>query len=496
MRAPRLVTLLAVAGGLGLAGCSKPSEGSKARSQKAPEEKLFDAEAPGERAKDAAPVFTHLTVKARGSTTTLERKEGAWRITAPVSAPADRAVVEALLSQLQSAKLKTAVAENPTDADLEKYGLKSPSFTVTAKAYMPDAQGGGADDPARQHTLTLQGGLENTFDGSVYVRRDSDPRVYSASGAVRFALDKGPFELREKEFLGLSEASLKSIDVKAKAKAWTLERGEDKAWRLVKPSALRADNGKVTELVNGLKGQHALAFPADSEEERKRLGFDKPVVDARFTSASGEPVRVRLTQVTRDGDAHVYALREQGTEATLAEVPSNTPSVLDVAPRQLRDKSVLTFKREAVQRIVFHPGEGAAPFTLSRMKGAGIADDWNVEVPPSGKAQKWKVVAVLGALQTLKALEFDEANPKRWEKYGLTDAARGVTLLGEDGKELARLWLGNEVPDQPDRLYARGTGPELLEVDSSRLGELPEKVSDMLEPPPSALDAGTASPTP
>jgi hypothetical protein len=157
---------------------------------------------------------------------------------------------------------------------------------------------------------------------------------------------------------------------------------------------------------------------------------------------------------------------------------------------------VLTFKREAVQRIVFRPSDSAEPFTVSRVKGTGIADDWNVDEPPRGKAQKWKVMAALGALQALKASDVGEANPKRWEKYGLTDTARGVTLLGGDGKELARLWLGNEVPEQPGRLYARGSSNEVLEVEASRLGDLPESVSDVLGPPPAAPDAGTASPAP
>lgn len=487
-----LVTLLAATSvGLGVSACDGAKKPEQARAEgKATNERLFAAEAPGAPTKDAkAPVFTQLSVRAKGGTTTLERRDGAWRITAPVSAPSDRYVVDAILGQLQSAKFRSTVVENPSEADLETYGLKAPTFTVSAKAYVPDAQGGGENDPSRQRTVTLHGGLENTFDGSVYVRREGDPRVYAADGAVRFALDKGPFELREKAFLGLDEATLKSIDVKARANAWTLERGEDKAWRLVKPSALRADDGKVKSLLGDLKGQLALDFPTDSAEARKKLGFDKPVVDARFTHTTGAAVHVRLTEV----DSHVYALREQGAEATLAEVPSEALEVLDVDPRRLRDKAVLGFKREDVQRVVFRPSEGSEPITVARVKGSGAVDDWEVETPTRGKAQKWKVVSLLGALHGLKASDFGEANPKRWEKYGLTDASRGVTLLGADGKELARLRLGDEVAEQPERVYARGSSNEVLQVELSRISELPTRASDVLEAAPTP-DAGPATP--
>lgn len=483
----RLVSLLVVAGGLGLCACKGSKEPPRATVEGKPtEEKLFAAEAQGESTKDAkAPMFTQLTVRAKGGTTTLERRDGVWRITAPVSAPADRYAVDAIVSQLQSSKFRSTVAENPTDADLEKYGLKSPTFSVTAKAYVPDARGGGEDDASRQRTVTLHGGIENTFDGSVYVRREGDPRVYSAEGAARFALDKGPFELREKTFLGLDETSLKSIEVKAKANAWTLERGEDKGWRLVKPSALRADDGKVKSLLGDLKGLVALDFPTDSAEARGKLGFDKPLVDARFMPSNGAPVHVRLTEV----GSRVYALREQGSEATLAEVSSEALAVLDVEPRKLRDKSVLGFKREDVQRVVFHPGEGGEPFTVVRVKGSGPFDEWEVETPTRGKAQKWKVVSLLGALHALKASDFGEANPKRWEKYGLTEASRGVTLLGADGKELARLRLGDEVEEEPERVYARGSGNEVLQVELSRISELPAQASDLMEAAPTP-DAG------
>jgi hypothetical protein len=123
-----------------------------------------------------------------------------------------------------------------------------------------------------------------------------------------------------------------------------------------------------------------------------------------------------------------------------------------------------------------------------------------VESPKRGKAQHFKVVSVLGSLETFKASGFGEAKPKNWAKYGLTDTSKGLVLQGADGKELARLRLGLEVKDKPGTVYARGSGPDVLEV-SATWGELPTKPEDLLEPPPSpaGTDGGpdsTATPTP
>jgi hypothetical protein len=497
-----LVTLLALtaaAAGLGLYAwyCVKEPDAREAE-RKEVSEQLFATHEAGAKGEDGrappAPVFTKLTVQASGGTTELVReKDGTWRVTSPVSARAETAAVEAMTSTLASSKFTATVDEAPTDADLEKYGLKTPVFSVTATA--------SVGSPAQERTVTLHGGIENTFDGSVYVRRDGDPKVYAAPGAVRWSLDRDSFALRSKEFLGpLEEPSLQSIEVKAKANAYLLARDTaGTGWRLVKPVAERADEVKVADLLTALKEQRALSFPADSAEARQKLGLEAPVVDARFTPATGEPVRLRLSQVTVGGETKVYALREQGSQALLGEVPESALTVLDVGVPELKDKRVLAFRREDVKRVVFHPGGGAEPIAVARVTGAdGGAGGWEVESPKKGKAQHFKVASVLGSLDTFKASAFGEAKPKSWAKFGISDASRGAVLQGADGKELARLWLGNEVKDKPGTVYARGSGPDVLEVSATWV-ELPSKVEDVLEAPPSPADGGpdaTAAPTP
>ena len=449
-------------------------------------------------APQAAPVFTHLTVKARGATTELERTPEGWRLTAPVEAKADPFAVEALVQQLTTAKFKSTVSASPSDAELKKYGLTSPRFTVTARAYVPDASGGGAEDASRQRTVTLAGGEENPFDGSVYVRREGDATVYAAEGAVRWALDKGPFELRAKEFLGpLEAASLQSIEVTAKTHAYQLTRDADgKTWRLVKPVPTRANASRVTDLLTSFAGQQALSFPEDSPAQRKALGLESPVVDARFVPASGEPIRVRLSQVAREGGTAVYALREQGARATLAEVDERALTTLDVGVPELKDRRVLAFPRDAVRRLEFHPGGKAAPVVVTRVSPAsGGTDAWQVEGPDGGRARHFRVVKLLGTLEALKAAAFGEANVKRWERYGISEASRSVVLRDADGKELARLWLGHAVPEQEERLYARGSGPDLLEVSASAVEDLPTSAADLKDAPPGGPDGGGA-PTP
>ncbi|HZH76289.1 MAG TPA: DUF4340 domain-containing protein [Archangium sp.] len=486
-----------VAGGLGLYayfGVMKPEQ--KETQRKQADTALFAGQGAGEQGQDAgtAPglVFTTLTVEARGSRTVMEVKDGVWRVTSPVSSRADRRLVEGLVKQLGSAKFRATVEENPTDADLERYALKPPLATVTVQAYVPDAQGGGADDPARQRTLTFHSGAENPFDGSVYVRREGDPRVYSADGALRFALEKHTNDWRDHTLFNLTEPSLLRIEVKARKHAYTLERTTtDKVWKLVRPVEMPADAERVAQLVTTLTDYKALTFPSAELEPSLRAALEKPQVEARFVPTLGEPLRMRFVEVQAEqveGMKQVYALVERGAESQLAQVDPYSLVALDLDVPEFKDKKALAFQGDQVHHIVIHPAPRGETLKLSK---ALDSSKWEVVEPMPAQAREFKVASLLGALERLKASALGEPRPKSWSKYGISDTSRGVSLLDADGKELVRLRLGTEVKGNPQRLWARGSAEEVLELEKSTIDGLPLKFEDLVQ-----TGVPAASPTP
>ena len=309
--------LLLAAGALGLYAYYGVDRKDAAEAEKkAVQDHLFSAHEAGQKAADGgappAAVFTKVTLTSNGQTTVLERKVGAqWEIVSPVKAPADKLAVDGLLSQLQTAKFKEQIEENPDDAALAKYGLKQPKFSVSAEAYVPDESGKGADDPGRRREVALLGGIENTFDGSVYLQRKGQKTVYSAEGGVRWAFEKTTYDLREKELVTFDEPKVTAIEVAARANAFALARDDKKAWRLTRPLSSPADAATISSLVSSsLKSERALSFPDDTPENRKALGLDKPLADATFQLESGEKVRLRFFTPDADAGAKTYVLRE------------------------------------------------------------------------------------------------------------------------------------------------------------------------------------------
>lgn len=478
-RRPQLILLASlsiVAAGLGLYayfGVMKTEERETQRKERA--EKIFPGPPAGARGPDggapADPVFTSIEIKAKGDATSLEKKENGWRITAPVSSPADSYAVEQVLGQLRGGKLKATVVETPTDADLVKFGLKEPKFSVTAVASAPD-----------ERKIVLFGGIENPFDGTVYVRREGDKAVYVVDGSVRFALEKSTFELRDKDVVAVDEPKLQRVDVKTRAHAYSLERNSDKTWRLVAPRALPADAAAVTSMISGLRGAKALAFLPDSAGERARLGLDAPSVDATFVLSDGGKIRIRLAAVSGDGGSKAYALREDGSSSALAEIPTSPIADLDKDPMDLRDRSVLTFKQDQVAKIVLTPGASAREIVVEKIAAdGGDSEEWRVAAPENGPAKRWKISSLLYSLASLKAARVVDDAPADFAKYGISAGSRGVRLLDAAGNELARLEVGKVVKDNPQAVYLRGGRNQVLQIDSTKLSDLPTRVDDVIE---------------
>ena len=490
--------LLAVVAALGLYayfGVMKTEEREAQRKEVS--EKLFAPRGADEKSPDGglppAAVFTSIVVRAKGDTTALEKRGDDWWIASPLNARADKPAVDQLISQLQYAKVKATVEENPTDADLTRYGLAPPRFEVTAYAYLPDGkEGGGQGDPSRRREVKLYGGIENTFDGSTYLRRGNEKPVYAVDGSAKLALEKSTFDLRDKELLATDEPSLKQIDFKSKANKYVLARGEANAWQLKSPKQ-PADATAVTSMLSALRGDRAIAFAVDTAEERKRTGVDSPAAEVTFTLAVGDPIRIRFGKAKVGNDEKAFALRESGQEAVLAEVPLAAVSALDKSPLDLRDKTVLAFNREEVARISLSPGGAGAQIVLQKAAAdAGSNQDWAVTAPTAAPAKKWAISSMLYSLGGLKATSIGDENPKDWGKYGISASSRTVTLADKDGKVLAKLQVGKEVNGKGNAVYVRGSRNAVLEMDSAKISELPFKLPDLIDSPPQGADGGNS----
>jgi hypothetical protein len=409
--------------------------------------------------------YDHLVLTARGETTELGRlPDSSWVIVRPFRARGDPHVAEDLISTLQSLRLTRVIDEQPKDEDLQRYGLLPPRFSLTATAE-------GAP------TLSFVGGVENTFDGSVYVQRGGDGKVYAVDGFVRTSVDKGTEELRAKDVLGARDLGLLGISLKSLKHDWAVKREPEQPWVFLGPKGLPADGAAISQWVSRLAQHRVVKFLVDSPAERKRTGVEKPSADASFRR-SEEAVRVRLSAGPLDTDP-VYVLREDSFGPTLAEVPRAALAALDVPGAELRDRRVLSFDPGRVERIRFLPEGGGETFVLQRQHlDGGSGPRWLVASRTPQPASTPKVGALLSALSSLKWLPLDEAPPR---DPGLGATARTVVLEDAGDQVLGTLVLGKTASRKDKTVWTRAASGEVVQVDLSWLTALPSNPEDLLD---------------
>jgi hypothetical protein len=381
-----------------------------------------------------------VTVEAKGATTRVVREGTGWRVEAPLAAAAERSVVESLVEHVAALRRRAAVESKPDAAALARLGLTRPRVRVAVAL-----DGGG------EETLAL--GDENPFDGTIFVRTTSGA-IDLVGGEARWPLEKDTFDLREKRLLPFEDKDVARLEVRGPQVGYALGR-EGETWKLLAPVAERADAAAADRVAGAVRGLRATAFEAESAEARRALA--RPPWRVTLTPAAG-PARTLLL-------APPFARLEGG-----AEVARVAPGVeKDLGPDlfALRDRRVLRFDREAVAAI--------------RFSGGGRAFEAKKDAPGG------KVTGVAWTLSTLDAKAFVDETGKRAAALGLDPAAREVTLLDKDGKELDRLLLSAE---RGGKLFARSaSSPRVVEVDPAALKTLPASEADLAVP-----DAGGAAP--
>jgi Domain of unknown function (DUF4340) len=313
----------------------------------------------------------------------------------------------------------------------------------------------------------------------LYLRREGDPRVFSAPAGMRQVFAKSTFELRDKALLSIEEKGLKQIELRTRRTHVTLARMKGQ-WNLVAPVQEVADPEALSGLISALRSRRALAFLPD--EPAFVTKAPPASAEGLFTFEDGARVRLAVGQGTADGFSKPWALREEGAVRIAAEVAPDAISDLAKSHQDFRDKTVISFKQEEVQSIRFvAPGRTQELLVRRAPREAG-ENQWEMVAPIPGKAFAFKIGAVLWNLSYLKATALGEENPRSWEKYGISQRSKSVMLLGVGDVVLARVDVGKPVPGKQETLYARGARNQVLEVKDTVLNDLPVDVAELLLP--------------
>ena len=326
--------------------------------------------------------FAGIDLRTPGSPfVKLVRGQGAWKLTAPVEAPADAAAVETIVKALSGARVAEFVlpsVSNPQDAGgaaimpaaLAPYGLSADAgFAVTVRS---------AAGAAEQIVFGERKGTNLVY---ALVRNGS--AVVAVDAALAELCRAGSQSLRDTRVFPIAENErVASVSLTTGPLVYVLAQGTNKVWRLEAPVAAPADPAAAAAMVDRvlrMKRNDVPDVPPEKDGVRVSVATSAGVLPGVVVPAA-------------------YFV-ECGSFA------------------DLRSKTLLTLDAAAVRRIAVTPKEGT-PVTV-----APSADrtKWNLEGGTPATVSVESVKKLLTALTRVEAsgVETVAATPDDFRRCGL-----------------------------------------------------------------------------
>lgn len=333
-----------------------------------------------------------------GRSLVCERLPGkGWRITRPISAPADKDEVDKILDDLTTHTVERIVDQSPKD--LGVYGLKKPRLEVSIWA------------AGRRWTLLF--GDKNPDGTDVYTKQEAEPAVFLVGSYFVEDLEKKkPSDLREKHLIAFRKEKVWRLDLIYPDKRFQVRRKGKKEWELVEPIRAKADEFEVDTILSDLKDLKADEFVEKPSPNPAEYGFDSPQVEVQVHVEGLKRALVLLFGKKNPAGDKVYVKRK--AYKFVALVSDDQLDKFKKSLKDLRDKVILDFKTsDAVGLVLEYPPKG------KRIVCRKIKGKWFVTEPVRREAKKEKVEDVLYSLEFVRVDEFVEDHPKDLSKYGL-----------------------------------------------------------------------------
>ena len=201
-----------------------------------------------------------------------------WQLAQPLSYPADTFKIEMLLHTLTNLEWLGTI----TPAELrgrpkaqEEYGFNPPQFVIAA-------EGGGQE-------LRLLVGKTSTFGDRVFLEVAGDAAIRVAPTNLLELLPRAPRDWRDPALVDF-HAPFDTIKARYGGNRFELQLDTtNRLWRMQKPLEVRADTGKINELLNALAALRVSSFESDDPQGGAESFQDtpaSPVLELAFSSAN------------------------------------------------------------------------------------------------------------------------------------------------------------------------------------------------------------------
>jgi hypothetical protein len=400
-----------------------------------------------------------VTIKRKSDTLRLKRADDGWEVLEPVRARGDRGPIDEVVTSLATVRVDREIAPDPPS--LGEFGLDPAAAEVRL------------DVKGRGEPLVLLVGARSPTGAWVYAKEGGKPAVVTLSEVTARDVERPVSDFRDKTIVAFDRKNVTAVDLDVEGHPFSVAADEPGKWRIVKPSAYKADGDLIGDFLEKLETGKAKEFIAPGSGGLAPYGLDRP---ARVTLWLGRDKdrasKVVLFGKTDPARQAVYMAREGEADVMLA--PEEIWKAVPKTVAALRDKVVVAYAQDKLNRVELASARGGV--TLEK-DGAG----WKITAPEAFRADTGAVSNVLWKIRDLRATGFLADTPADAGRYL---ARPDVTVrLWEEGAKEPRTILLKSSSDKrggaPAAVAAvAGEGPVVL-VDGRAIDELSRTAADL-----------------
>ena len=381
--------------------------------------------------------ITTLDVTKGGVTTTIKNEGGIYKVTAPVSYPADQAAAKSAFEALGKLDITDLVTQQEA---------KQAEFEVDDKT--------GVRLVAKHDGKVMADLIVGKGVGAgTMVRPSGTNDIWRASGITKFAFDKGPTEWRDKSITTFVTTEVEKLDVAGKdgakvslKKAGTKEGSEDK-WDVVSSSVKieKLDNSVPNGIVSALASWKANDF-ADGAT-LAAAGLDAPALTVTVGLKGGKSVTALIgnkkgedTYVKKADAPQIFLVKKFNLER------------IAKGPMEFRDKTLCDLAAADLTEISVAAGDKS--YTLVKN-----GNDWKATKPPKLELDATKVTPIAGAFKDWKATGF--ADDQSVKGNGLAKPKAVISAKSKGAKPACLVRVGDESADKVSYVVTTAKSPDV-----------------------------------
>jgi len=355
----------------------------------------------------------------------MQRRDNRWRLEAPIKDQADSSLIESLLSDLENWQKDGTISAKEIETDqskLNEYGVNRPKLRLKLI---------GQDRPP-----AILFGKDAALEGKMYVRFENSKETFLAGQSVKKAIDKKSEEFRDRKLTGLITAQVTRVTLKTPAGEMELQKKGDH-WDIVKPLRARGDDQKIADLIAQITTARIQQFVADDHGDLHGYGLAEP--RGALTLFTQDDKQGQLLQIggvpEKEKDQRYVRFAPRGFVYT---VPKKIEEILSTKPDDLRDRHLVRFDTNILDRITIAPA-GKTKTLLAR-KG----ESWTIASLNNTPANSGEIRRFIDALQNERVTKFVEDVGSNLAKYGLDQPQLQLTFSSFASENTAETKAGEQ----------------------------------------------------